>query len=454
MPVRARVAAVLLVAPLAAAAQQSAIPVPKALLFPNYDNVLVGKNQALEGGAFIARANDAAANFYNPAGLVAAEKTSLNASSTGYVWSRITSQASGNSISTSKLEGVPGYFGAVLEPYFVDTRNLRFGISITRSVSWSPGGIDQSIAQAASDFDRVTVATEANFGTQLYQLAAAWAPARSWRLGVSGGLAQTSYNSKVTLSGATSPQGQAGQFLSTLRTNGTDNAIVFALGAQWDVAPGLTVGALVRPPGLRLGGSSLLTQESSFVQATTGSSTFTFFRDDAGTFQYKLPLEASMGVAYRFGIVELEFDLRYHQAVSQYDVYRSNVPYQVLTQTAGATTTTTEPPPVVTYAARHVFNGAFGGNVRLGRIATLHAGFYNAMSPVDDAASAPFRKADLYGFTGGVDFQLEKFGASLGAGYQFGSAQPVGTGVLGTVVSASDVSLQSISLFYAISYQF
>jgi len=451
MPKRTRVAAVLLFAPLAAAAQ-TAIAVPKALLFPNYDNVLVGKTQALEGGAYTARANDASANFYNPAGLVAAEKTSLNASSTGYVFSRLTSKTSGNSISTSKLEGVPGYFGAVIEPPFTDTRDVRLGFSVTRSVSWSPGGIDQTIAPTTSDFDRVTFATEANFGTQLYQIAAAWAPMKALRLGLSGGLAQTSFSSKVTLSGAVSPQGLPGQFLSTLRTNGTDRSIVFAVGAQWDVSSAITLGAVFRPPGIRLGGSSLVDQESSLVQAA--SSTSTYFRDENGSFAYKLPAEASVGLSYRVGSVELEFDLRYHDAVSQYDFYRSNVPYQVLTQNAnGTTSTTTQPPPLVTYSARRVFNGAFGGNVRVGRIATLHAGFYSALSPVDQPATSPFRQADLYGLTGGVDFQLEKFGASLGAGYQFGTAQPLGT-TAGNAVSASEISLQSISVLYAISYQF
>ena len=68
------------------------VQVPKALVFPNYDNVLLGKNQALEGGAYVARAGDASANFYNPAGLVQSEKTSLNASSTGWVWTKITSK--------------------------------------------------------------------------------------------------------------------------------------------------------------------------------------------------------------------------------------------------------------------------------------------------------------------------------------------------------------------------
>src|SRR5215468_8067066 len=172
-----RFAVVLLWTPAVVAAQSLPIPIPKALIFPNYDNVLVGKDQALEGGAYIARADDASANFYNPAGLVVSEKTSLNASSTGYVWTRLSSQALNTSISSSKLDNLPGYFGVVIAPPFDDVRNLRFGVSITRGVSWTPGGIDQTTdAPGISALNRATYSTSSSFGTLLYQIAGAWAP--------------------------------------------------------------------------------------------------------------------------------------------------------------------------------------------------------------------------------------------------------------------------------------
>src|SRR5215468_12585675 len=182
-----RFAVVLLWTPAVVAAQSLPIPIPKALVFPNYDNVLVGKDQALEGGAYIARADDASANFYNPAGLVVSEKTSLNASSTGYVWTRLSSQSLSTSISSSKLDNVPGYFGVVIAPPFDDVRNLRFGVSITRGVAWSPGALDQTTeAPTFASVNRLTYSTEASFGSYIYQIAAAWAPVadRSLRLGL------------------------------------------------------------------------------------------------------------------------------------------------------------------------------------------------------------------------------------------------------------------------------
>jgi hypothetical protein len=453
MPKHLGVAIVLFAAPLAAGAQSTGA-LPKALIFPNYDNVLVGENQALEGGAYIARTNDASANFYNPAGLVASEGTQLNASSTGYVYSRLSSQASGASISTSRIDNVPGYFGIVIGPPLFDTRKFRAGFSVTRDVSWNPGGIDQAIPQTGPPFDRVTFSTNASFQTELIQAAGAWAPVSPLRVGLAVALAETTFSSNVTLSGPQSPAGDVGQFLSTERASGNDYAILFGLGVQWDIVPGrLTAGAIVRAPGIHIGGSSLVTQQSSFIQPA--SATSTYFRDDSGTFRYKLPFEAGVALSYRFAFVELEIDLRYHDAVSQYDVYRSSAQEQVATQVNGTTTTSTQPPPALTYSARRVFNGAFGGNVHFGKIATLHAGFYSALSPVADADTSPFRKADLYGVTGGVDVQIDRFGASLGAGYQFGtSTQTPGRVEVGNVLTASEISLQSISIFYAISYRF
>jgi len=452
---RLRLAALLLWTPGVAAAQQLPVPIPKALIFPNYDNVLVGQNQALEGGAYIARVDDAAANFYNPAGLVVSEKTSLNASSTGYVVTRVSSEALNTSISSTKIDAVPGYFGVVVAPPFTDARNLRLGVSVTRGVAWSPGSIDQTTdVPGVAAIERTTYSTDASFKTLLYQIAGAWAPVadRSLRLGLGVGLSQTSYSNDSTFSGQLSLGGQPGQFLSTLRANGNEWDVLFTLGVQWEVIRGLTLGALVRSPGLRIGSGSLLTYESSFLRPNAPTSSF--LRDENGQFQYKQPWEASLGIAYRFGVAELEADLRYHDAVGSYTFYQTGVPIQLVVHNPdGTTSTSTQPAPTVTFSARRVYNAALGGNVKLSSTITLHAGFYTTFSPVADPATSPLRQADLYGFTGGVDFQLAHFGASIGAGYQFGNSAAT-SNVISDQELASTVKLESISVFYAISYQF
>jgi len=445
----------------ALAAAQGTVPIqlPKALVFPNYDNVLFGKDQALEGGAYIARAGDASANFYNPAGLVLSEKTSLNASSTGWVRTKLTSQALGTSVTSSKIDNVPGYLGAVIEPPYINSRNIRIGLSLTRLVAWSPGGLDITSTNTGVDqLNRITYSATSNFTTQLYQAAVAWAPVedRSLRLGASFGLANTSYFSSGTLSGGvTDSTGNPGQFVSTLRANGNEWDMVFGVGVQWDVLAGLTVGATIRSPGIKLTSSAVVTYESSqLASVSTQQTNATFLHDESGQFEYKLPAEVGIGIAYRFPNGQVEADLRYHDAVSRYDFYRPSAPLLVTSQTGSTTTQSTQPLAPITYAARRVFNGSIGANYKLGRVATLHGGFYTALSPVDDPVNSPLRQADLYGITAGVDFQFEHFGLSIGAGYQFGSAPSTPISVAGQTAQGSGVDLQSISILYAVSYQF
>jgi hypothetical protein len=446
-------------APFAAAAQLAPIgitPVPlaKALVFPNYDNVLVGKDQAIEGGAYIARAGDSSANFYNPAGLVQSLGASLNASSTGYVYTELTSTLSGASISSSKLDNLPGYIGSVSEMPFIHSRNLRLGLSITRAASWSPGGVDQTFDASSLGLGRLNYSSAASFQTQLYQVAAGFSPVldRSLRLGLGVALAQTSYGNNNTVSGTESSSGQPAQFLAMTRASGTDSALLFTLGAQWDVIGELTVGAIVQPPGVELWNTSLVTSEASNIGAP--GSAAQYYRDDTGTFRYKLPLTVGVGVAYKFRLFEVEADLRYHHSVSGYDLYRGSLPYQTLTATGSSVTVTTSPPPIARYAAKRVLNGAIGGKARIGRHSTLHLGFNTALSPVADPATSPLRQANLYAFSGGVDFQYTHFGASIGGGYQLGTS-PGQSGNPGSVgILQSEISLRSLSVFYAVSYDF
>jgi hypothetical protein len=176
------------------------------------------------------------------------------------------------------------------------------------------------------------------------------------------------------------------------------------------------------------------------------------------------------GAAYQFGRFELEADVRYHHSVPQYDFYRSDVPFQLLTtSSSGPNTITTLPPPSVQYASRRVLNAAVGARARLGRVpefagktysvetgvvTTVHVGFNTARSPVEDIQTSPLRAADLYTFTGGADFQLARFGFSLGGAYQFGSSSSQTSIVGGTTIGQAEISIRTISLFYAVSYEF
>src|SRR5262245_33947872 len=54
------------------------------LTLPNYNRTSIGQVGGLQGGAFVARANDSSANWYNPAGLALAPKAQISSSAGTY----------------------------------------------------------------------------------------------------------------------------------------------------------------------------------------------------------------------------------------------------------------------------------------------------------------------------------------------------------------------------------
>src|SRR5688500_18269434 len=83
---------VLVVTRVPAAAQAAPPPatVPAvSVVLPNYSTVPIGEVASLEGGAFVARADDASAGFYNTAGLARAERTSVSGSAGAFQFSSV-----------------------------------------------------------------------------------------------------------------------------------------------------------------------------------------------------------------------------------------------------------------------------------------------------------------------------------------------------------------------------
>jgi long-subunit fatty acid transport protein len=436
--------------PFAVRAQALPVPVPKSAVLPNYDNVLVGLQQGMEGTAVIARVGDAAATYYNPAGLALAKKTSVNASSSGYVWTRLGSDALGQSVSTSRFDSAPGFFGVVLGEGIISDERLRLGFAITNAVAWEPGGLDQMLQLEGGQ--SLDYASTVSFSTLTPTVAIGYAPSAALRLGLSASVAYTSFSQNETFSGDVLVAGQSNQFLSNLRANGHVWAILFAAGVQWDITRDLTVGAVLTSPGLRIVGGALVTYQANLT-APTATSNF-FFRDKDTALEYKLPLGVGLGLAYRFTAGAIEADIRFHDGTGAYSLYHSDQPIQASVRAAdGTTSNSTQPFPDVAYNTRKFVNVSLGGKYQLSNALTLHAGFFTALSPIDDPNTSAFRKANLYGTTVGAAYSSEHFAVSLGLSYEWGSSDPVALGNIEQPV-ASGLDIKSFTVLYALTYQF
>ncbi len=441
-----------LLVPCAALAQSFVIPIPapKNIILPNYDNVLIGPVEAVEAGAYLARTQDASASFYNPAGLAAAD-TSLTASASGFVWSRLRSEALGQSTSHSRIETTPGYFAIVVGTPIFKADVLRVGFSVTNAVAWSPSGIDEVLEAPPASGQRLTYSSKVGFSSVVPTLSVGYKLTPTVRLGAGVGLAHTAYTDTETFSGEILISGSAARFISVLRASGDIYHLAVSAGVQWDATPQLTLGAVVRAPGLRITSGSLVTYESG--TQVGGLTTTASFRDDSGAFQYKPPVELSAGVAYRVGRVQAEIDVRYHASAGQYTFYRSARPLQVTSQNPdGSTSQSTQPFDDVVYSTRAVTNVAAGASYHLGKALAFHAGFFTSFSPIGDAALTPFQKADLYGATTGAALFGEHWSGSLGFAYEFGTSTAVETGDAARLTTALDY--RSVTLLYAIAYKF
>ncbi len=441
-------AVLLLLATAGAARAQDWAPLPPTLLIPNYDRVYPGLIEALEGGAFVARARSAPALFYNPAGISLAERTVLNASAQGYQLTTLSGSGFQQS-SGGAFETMPSFLGLVLGREVIDWERVRIGFAVVHPVH---SNLTLVASTVPAEGQRASYSVHSSFDTLTPTFSVGWAAAPSFRLGGSIEFPYTSLSNTGELSGESTDATSSRATLRTLAASGSTLHVVGTVGVQWDPLTWLKLGALVRTPGLKiLAGGSF--QYEALTNASTGTRQV-FFQDPSPDFQYKMPLEAALGAALEFGPVAFEIDLRWHDGTDTYALYSS-------TKTARVTDTTTGTPviselafPGVSYRARQVWNGSVGAHVALSQYFVISAGSYLDYSPVDPATPV-FRRVDVFGFRGGVSFRIDKLYASVGAGWEHGTGSddlvPSGLPIPG---EASQLSLNTFTLLFSVSYKF
>jgi len=215
---------------------------------------------------------------------------------------------------------------------------------------------------------------------------------------------------------------------------------------QWEPAPWLAIGAVVRPPGLRLWGRATIQGERQ--DTTSTSSQNTFLQTGEADFDYRYPLGLDAAVAFRQERWEVELDARYHAGSGPYRLVGTGVPVQTVTVPPGGPPAQSPFTPIQ-YQDQAVVDLALGGSWAAGRSVRVHGGAYMSPSPVAPGSSF-FRQTDLYGFRAGVSVRGEKLSASVGLGYETGlsSASPSLGGAAATPID-DRVRLQRLSVQFA-----
>jgi len=432
-----------------ARAQQD-FTVPPTLLIPNYDRVYPGLLEALEGGAVVARARAAPALFYNPAGIALSDRTVLNASAQGYQLTTISGSGFQQS-SGGAFETLPSFLGVVLGKEVIDWESVRLGFAVVHPIHSNLTALASTTPEPGQ---RVSYATHSTFDTFTPTFSVGWAVAPSFRVGASIEFPYTSLSSTGELSGEITTATTSQSTLRTLATTGSTLHLVGAVGLQWDALSWLKLGALVRTPGLNIKSGGSMQYEALTVAG--GGTRQVFFQDPGIEFQYKLPLEAILGLAFEFGPFAIEVNLKWHDGTSTYPLYQSTKTLRVTDTTTGTPVISELDFPTVNYRARQLWNGSVGAHYAISQNFIISAGSYLDYSPVDPAVGHAFRRVDVVGFRAGVSFRIDKLSASVGGGWEHGTGSdnlfpPAG---LPVPEEQSDLTLNTFTLLFSVSFRF
>jgi long-subunit fatty acid transport protein len=451
LPLRfALLAALLLALPGWALGQASGPLFPPSIAIANYNRVLVGAQEALEAGAFVARVGDATAGWYNPAGMASVQRSVIIASGTGFEGDLLALPGLSREWDQETfIYPLPRFLGAVLGRDVIDSEAWRIGFTVTKPVSWT-----QKLHGGLAGDARITYSSDVSFSTLFPMFCASYSPFPSLRFGAGLGLAVTSLTEIQTLSEQLLTPTTANAFLRTLEGRGSAWNLTGNLGVQWDVTANLVLGALVQFPGLKVLRSGRLTYQNVDNNGSPWSQAF--FDDQSATFDYRLPLAVSMGLAWRSKAFEVEVDVRYYSAIGDYTLFASDQPVVVTTTgPTGLPVVTNTPFPGVTNGAKAVWNVAVGGRYSLDETWSIHGGFFTDASPTRGAGEALFRSVDMYGVTAGAKGGGEHLSGSFGLGYSWGRSPPFDLGATtGGQPMTTRLTIKSLYLLLALAYKF
>ncbi len=454
---RVMVAGMGVLLPLLASAQQEQIFIPPSLVVPNFNRVFPGLGESIEAGASLVRSGTPPAIWYNPAGLVKATRTEVNASVQGYQLTFVSgSVVLDGGAQQGNFGTVPTFVGIIFGEEAIHIEKVRFGFGVANNISWSQG-INSAVQRPSSA--KVLYGVKSQM--QQYQgiAAVSYAASDSFRLGFSLAIPYTWVSDNGQLNASLNQGVSTTSTFRTVNFSGYNFHLLPKAGLQWDALSWLSLGAVVAPPGLRViqGGDLTIQALGTTNSATSSVSEQQSFRDTSATFKYVIPAEISGGFSLHFGPVDLELDAHWFLATGTYNLFQSTAPIVATTAILGSPpSTVTGSFPTQLWGTRSFVDFNLGARYKVSQLITLLAGFYTSNAP-GAVPSNFFVPITLYGARAGVSFNTPSLSGSVGLGYEWGNtAVPLvdETVSTGPVTFNETLSVGTLSLLFALSYTF
>ena len=398
---------------------QAAVAPPNVIL-PNYSTVAVGEIGSLEGNAYLARAGDSSAAYYNPAGMTLATKTSVSGSGGSFQTASVTPetlQKSGGS-----FRHIPTMTSFTLKELFGST-NWAGGLSLSLINSWGQSVDGQRSMSSGTASERIMYSSRGEMSAWMANAGVGYTNGGKWRVGatIDGQLTEFTRNE------ALSSQYLTGSALNATVMQAHADAWTWhfrlSAGVQYDVRPGFRVAATMRTPGLQVLSSGSFNHEGMSNAGTT-TVTASFF-DPEPDIRYKLPFEFKGGAAWVGERAQVEVDVLTYTGRSPYQGIQTGEPWTIITDPGtGATPAVTQPSlEQGVIDPQVVVNLAVGGQVNLTSSGSwkLHGGFTTDRSPVGPADTF-FTKIHMQAFTVGVSGRTSILLGSVGLRFESGTS--------------------------------
>jgi hypothetical protein len=439
------------VGPSSALAQTAAVTTsPPNIIVPNYNGQPAGPLGGLEGSAYVARASDPSAAWFNPAGLSLVTGTEITGSAGMFQTTSVTPKelaSAGNSV-----QQVPDLVGFTFK-----AGNLTLGAAFVTTISWEQETDTEGIfTNDAGRQERFAYSADADLRRRVGSFSASFDRGRKWRFGAGLAYSYASIRSVQTASDRVADPAALRTLVVSSRWSGSTFQVLPVVGVQVDLSPTIRVGGVFRTPGLRLFRSGSMTLDG--VQDSGSSSIGASLFDPEAQFQYKLPFEVAGGVAFVGQRAQLEFDVQGYSSIDQYAMISSPKSLLIYSDpgTGAPPAATTQPFPGLTTSARGMANFSLGGRVRLteSRPIELRFGVATDLSPVT-SKDRVFDKIDLFPWTIGLSGSTGRFSYAAGLNYRSGTSEDIVVfNVLGGQPIETAVHIRTIGMIYSLAYRF
>lgn len=437
----------------AVASAQSPLPVlaPSNVVLPNYTAQAPGMTAGLEGGAAVARGDDAMANYYNPAGLSRVTQSALYATGGAVQWLHVTPNAFPTNVtSVSQLPVQLGFLWR--EPF--DYANWSMAVTFTTENNWDHALSAELQGGTAARPERYAYSAASQYLKRTASVGAGYSPDEKLRIGGSADLVLTQFHSAQSINDRLIGTTAAPYALVASYNRTRFMHIRLTAGAQYDVNEHVKVGGTFRTPGIMVANDG-----TAGFDATANSGGIArdwSYYDEHPQMTLKLPFEFTGGVAYVAAKGAVEGDIRISQGNGLYDYFVPSKPLTTITDTAGKATTAESTFPTVQIESSSVVDIMIGGRYRVAEKGNLtaHAGFATANSPVGES-DAVFKKVNLIRLSGGLSGSTTHLTFAGGFSWQSGTSPqyPVFTSQVGEAVNTT-IDVSGFAFVYSVGVRF